>query len=193
MSGPALCAECRTEIAGGVEMTKAGVGKLLSLRAALIFLPAALLPGIAVSQIVTECPGLPGKYEVLENQPYALCAGAQSVNFDEITYAKCTKMHGNSISLQQTYPFPSVHPEGNINTMNQGAPGAGGYMVSTYSPPANVTSPAGNIAVYSCDGGTYAQCDGGLCFSSTTGKTSPLWGPVSNDQIVCSCPVKTTS
>jgi hypothetical protein len=164
-----------------------------SLRTASIFLPVILSPEIAVSQVVTRCNGLPGKFVVLENQPYALCAGAPSVNFNQITYAKCSVLRGNSISLPQNFPFPSVKPTGNINTVNQGAPHSGGYIVSTYSPPVGATNPAGNLAVYTCEGGSYAQCDGGLCFTSTTGKTSPLWGPVSSSQIICSCPITTSN
>jgi|SRR6516164_1418362 len=165
-----------------------------SLRVASILVPIILLPEAAVSQEVTTCPGLPGlKFVILKNQPYALCAGAQSVNFNEITYANCAKLHGDSISLEQSFPFPSVNPVGNINTVNQGAPHRGGYIVSTYSPPAGSTNPAGDLAVYSCQGGSYAQCDGGLCFTSTTEKTSPLWGDVSHSQIVCSCPIRTSA
>jgi hypothetical protein len=163
-----------------------------SLRAASIILPIILLPEAAASQTVKTCPGLPGKFVILENQPYALCAGAPSVNFNEITYAKCAILHGNSISLPHNFPFPSLRPKGNINTVNQRAPQAGGYIVSTYSPPAGATGPAGDLAVYTCEGGSYAQCDGGLCFTSTTGKTSPLWGDVTNSQIVCSCPIQTS-
>src|SRR5277367_2087918 len=99
-------------------------------------------------------------------------------------------MNGDSISLEQNYSSGSS--SGNINTINQGAPNAGGYMVSTYSPPENVTAPLGNLALYTCSGGSYAQCDGGICFTSTNGKTSPLWGNVSGYQIICSCPVTAT-
>jgi hypothetical protein len=165
-----------------------------SLRAASILLPIILLPEAAVSQEKVTCPGLPPNLIILKNQPYALCAGAKSVNFNEITYANCSMLHGNSISLPQHFPFPPVndHP-GDINTVNQGAPNRGGYIVSTYSPPVGATKPDGNLAVYQCEGGTYAQCDGGLCSTSTTGKTSPLWGHVSNRQIICSCPIATHS
>ena len=166
----------------------------LCIFAMLFFIALLISPKTAITQTVTQCPGLFGNYVVLENQNYALCAGAQSVNFDEITYATCSIIkNGNSISEEQSYPFPSVPPSGkNINTVNQGAP-TNGYMVSTYSPPAGVTSPNGNLALYTCDGGgSYAQCDGGICFTSTTGKSSPLWGAVSSNQIVCSCPITTT-
>jgi hypothetical protein len=156
----------------------------------------SVLPTTAVSQEMVDCPGLPGKYIVLENQNYALCAGARSVNYGEITYAKCAINHDqSSISEVLSYPSPSVPPSpDNIDTVNEDAP-INGYIVSTFSPPPGLTSPSGNLALYTCNpGGSYAQCDGGLCFTSTRAKHSPappLWGPVSSSQIVCSRPIAT--
>jgi len=166
-----------------------------SLLATAILVFIILLPGAAVSQQVVTCPGLPGHYVILKNQPYALCAGAQAVNFNEITYANCARLKGNSISLQQNFPSAPGHDDpGDIATVNEGAPSRGGYIVSTYSAPAGATDPAGDLAVYECErGGSYAQCDGGLCFTSTKGGNAPLWGPVSNSQIVCSCPIQTSA
>ena len=174
-----------------------------SLRAASILLPIVLFPGAAVAQEEVTCRGIPGKVVILKNQPYALCALATSYIYNEITYAKCDRLQGDSISLPQRFPFPpspGVTP-GNISTMNKGQPKLGGYIVSTFSPPAGATSSNGNLAVYTCEGGSYSQCDGGLCFTSTSSngqgggqiKSSPLWGNVSNSQIICSCPVWTTS
>jgi hypothetical protein len=138
-------------------------------------------------------------------QKSALCfvRAGHVVIYNEITYAKCDRLQGDSISLPQRFPFPprpGVTP-GNISTMNNGQPKLGGYIVSTFSPPAGATSSNGNLAVYTCEGGSYSQCDGGLCFTSTSSngqgggqiKSSPLWGNVSNSQIICSCPVWTTS
>lgn len=167
-----------------------------SLRAASILLPIVLFPGAAVAQEVVTCPGIPvGKAIILQNQQYALCALATSYQFNEITYAKCDILNGNSLSLQQR--FSSGGTTGNISDINAGQPKRGGYIVSTYSPPAGATTPNGNLAVYTCESGSYSQCDGGLCFSSTSSnglgggqiKNSPLWGDVSNKQIICSCPV----
>jgi hypothetical protein len=59
--------------------------------------------------------------------------------------------------------------------------------------PAGATDPAGDLAVYQCEGGSYAQCDGGLCFTSTSGRDSPLWGHVNNNEIICSCPIETSN
>lgn len=160
---------------------------------------AGLLSAGSIAQTVTECPGLPGSYVKLNDQPYALCAGAESVNFGEVTYAKCKKMEGTSISAEQKYPWPAVNAfnaiknQGNIANVNAKQPIRGGYVVSTYSPPVGATLPSGKIALYTCsNGGSYAQCDGGLCFESTSGKSSPLWGKVSDKEIICSCPVTST-
>ena len=167
-----------------------------SLLAASLLLSLIFLPEVAVSQQIVTWPGLPGHWVILKNQPYALCAGAESVNFNEITYANCARLRGNSISLQQNFPFAPGNDDnpGNISTVNEGAPNRGGYIVSTYSPPAGAVNPNGDLASYQCErGGSYAQCDGGLCFTSTTGRNPPLWGPVSNSQIVCSCPIQTSA
>ena len=152
-----------------------------------------------LAQTTTTCTGLPGTYVKLENQPYALCAGATSVNFGEVTYAKCKKMNGTSISAEQKYPWPSVNAfnaiknSGNIANVNARQPARGGYVVSTYSPPSDAIGRGSAIALYTCtNGGSYAQCDGGICFESTTGKSSPIWGKVSDTEIVCSCPVAST-
>jgi len=167
-----------------------------SLLAASLLLSLIFLPEVAVSQQIVTWPGLPGHWVILKNQPYALCAGAESVNFNEITYANCARLRGNSISLQQNFPSAPGNDDnpGNISTVNEGAPNRGGYIVSTYSPPAGAVNPNGDLASYQCErGGSYAQCDGGLCFTSTTGRNPPLWGPVSNSQIVCSCPIQTSA
>jgi len=121
----------------------------------------------------------------LSNQNYALCAGAISFNFDGITYAKCRKKCGNSLGVTHSYPG------GNVETVNKigNAPDNGSFMVSTYSPPdPNI------YAAYSCNkSGSYAQCNGGLCFTGTTGKKFPTIGPVANFEIICSCPIISSS
>lgn len=146
----------------------------------------APMPSIAAEQPKSSDPKvkaiLKDKFWVtMPNQKYALCAGAVTFNFDGITYARCKMMNGNSISLKHSYPG------GNIQTVNDigNAPGNGAFMVSTYSPP----DPA-EIGVYSCKkGGAFAQCDGGLCFTNTTGKNFPGLGRLSGDEIICSCPI----
>lgn len=124
----------------------------------------------------------------LPNQKYALCAGALSFNFDGITYAKCRKLRGDSVTLTHAYP-PGVLNK-NIETVNKigTAPNNRSFRVSTYSPPNSSI-----YAVYECtEPGAYAQCDGGLCFENTSGKPFPGVGPVARHEIICSCPIVTT-
>jgi len=68
-----------------------------------------------------------------------------------------------------------------------------GYMVSTFSVPDSVLKPNGDQAIYTCPGGSdgaYAQCDGGICFKNTQGKSFPGFDePLAKDEIICSCPI----
>ena len=81
---------------------------------------------------------------------------------------------GDSISLQCRFgkgeDVCTVNAEGTEN----------GYMVNTFSVPDAVISPPGDHALYTCSAGTsdsaYAQCDCGLCFTSTEGKSFPGFG-----------------
>ena len=72
-------------------------------------------------------------------------------------------------------------------------------MVSTYSLPNSIVSPNGDHAIYTCpagffETGAYAQCDGGLCFTSTEETTFPGFDkPVPKGQIICSCPITVAS
>ena len=132
-----------------------------------------------VSEILRENPLVP-----LADQNYGLCAGAVTFNFNGITYARCRLMHGNSLAIKHTYAGK------NAQTVNQigNAPGNGAFMVSTYSPP----KPS-QYALYSCPGpGSFAQCNGGICFTNTTGKAFPGLGKLSSNEIICSCPITTT-
>ena len=90
-------------------------------------------------------------------------------------------------------------PAGDIQTVaNQGTM-SGTFKVSTYSPPDGLLSGPGkhpSLAIYTCpvrSTGSYAQCDGGICFTNTTGTTFPGLGPIASNQIVCSCPIRTPS
>ena len=128
-------------------------------------------------------------YAICSNQTYALCAAASAFVYDDVSYAKCIIKNGNSISAP-----PLTYRSGgklkNICDMNaQGV--ANGYMMSTFSLPEEVKK-GGNKALYTCPGGAtgdYAQCDGGTCFKSTTGKYFPGVGQVGQDEIICSCPI----
>jgi len=157
------------------------IGNLRGTWLILNFLPALL---ILISQSSFAKPAC-DSFAYLPQQPYALCAGADTWNFDGITYAKCAKMNGNSVSLTQSYP-----PNNDISTVNSlGISQGSAYIVSTYSPPSST-----QYAVYSCNKrGAYAQCDGGICFSNTSGKVFPGLGQVKDTEIICSCPITTSS
>ena len=126
---------------------------------------------------------------ILDNQTYALCAASSCFVFNDVAYCKCDVEFGDSISEKLAFDngqdVCTVNKEGVKN----------GYMVSTFSPPPS--NP--NQAIYTCPGatpgragsnGAYAQCDGGICFKSTQGKSFPGFdGALAEDEIICSCPI----
>lgn len=128
------------------------------------------------------------KFIICSGQTYALCATASCFVMDGVSYCSCDIENGDSISLADSFGNGQ-----NVCTVN--AQGVGnGYMVSTYSLPDSVVAPNGDQALYTCPGqsssGAYAQCDGGLCFASTEGVTFPGFSqPLSDSQIICSCPI----
>lgn len=127
-------------------------------------------------------------FATCSDQTYALCATAQCFVFNGVAYCKCDVEHGDSISLPFSYGA-------NQNVCTANAEGVGnGYMISTYSLPASVRAPDGDMALYSCPAGSsnaaYAQCDGGYCFESTRGKSFPGFAqPLADREIICSCPI----
>lgn len=133
----------------------------------------------------------PAPYAICSNQTYALCAAASAFVYQDVSYAKCVIKRGDSISAP-----PLTYTENgqvkNICDMNaEGVPN--GYMMSTFSLPQEVKK-GGSKALYTCPGGStagYAQCDGGTCFKSSTGKYFPGVGQVGADEIICSCPITT--
>jgi hypothetical protein len=142
-----------------------------------------------------------GSFLILNNQSYALSATADCFSFNQLAYCKCDVLRGDSISL----PFDYGDNQ-NICTLNlQGK--KNGYRASTFSFPEDVAFPDGNLALYTCPGeankskfinmghparGTYSQCDGGLCFTSTRGRSFPGFdGRLSRKEIMCSCPFST--
>ena len=147
------------------------------------FVFASLL-GLLFQQNAMALP-VPDPLTALENQPYALCAGAISFNFNGITYAKCRKKDGDSLGITHSYPVRN-----NIQTVNDiGALDTNPFIVSTYSPPDNEV-----YALYSCNkSGAYAQCDGGICFTNTSATTFPGVGFVAENEIICSCPISTAN
>ena len=119
------------------------------------------------------------------NQTYALCAVASCFVFNEVAYCKCDVLTGDSISLTLKFDDQNVC---NVNEEGVG----NGYMVSTFSVPPSVL-PGGDMASYTCpegSDGAYAQCDGGICFKSTQGKSFPGLDTLAEDEIVCSCPIQ---
>lgn len=125
-------------------------------------------------------------FKICKNQTYALCASARCMVYDGVAYCKCDIKKGDSISL----PFTLRNDQDVCSVNAEGV--SNGYMISTYSPPESAASLTGNHAIYTCSGDSkaaYAQCDGGICFSSTAGKSFPGFGQLENDKIICSCPV----
>ncbi|HVB79757.1 MAG TPA: hypothetical protein VNE82_07365 [Candidatus Binataceae bacterium] len=138
-------------------------------------------------------------FVICENQQYALCAEASCFVYDGLAYCECDILKGNSISLQLDYSSP-VGEQNVCDVNRQGK--TNGYMVSTFSLPDDVQK-GGSAAVYTCPGSAdagsgvsapvaYGQCDGGICFKSSTGHRFPGFaGRVRDDQIICSCPIST--
>jgi hypothetical protein len=129
----------------------------------------------------------PNPFRILDNQTYALCAVASCFVFNEVAYCKCDVKTGDSISLTLNFDDENVC---NVNEEGVG----NGYMVSTFSVPPSVlkTNPNADQASYTCPSGSngaYAQCDGGICFKSTQGKSFPGLDTLAEDEIVCSCPI----
>jgi hypothetical protein len=126
-------------------------------------------------------------FRICRDQTYALCAVASCYVFNQVAYCKCDVENGDSISL----PF-EVDGE-DVCDVNAGGP-ANGYMVSTFSLPDAVAA-GGDLALYTCaastSDGAYAQCDGGLCFTSTDAAPSfPGFDePLAEGEIICSCPI----
>src|SRR5213593_4323182 len=85
-------------------------------------------------------------FVICENQRYALCAAASCFVYNGVAYCQCDVLKGDSISLQ---PDAVKGGSGAVYTC-PGMANAGSGM------PAPVA---------------YGQCDGGLCFTSTTNKT----------------------
>ena len=124
---------------------------------------------------------------ICPDQTYALCAGASCFVFNDVAYCTCDVLKGDSISA------PFKYNGGDVCSVN--AEGANnGYMVSTFSLPESIVAPSGDQALYICprtSRASYAKCDGGICFTSTSGGSFPGSNtPLGNNQIVCSCPVE---
>ena len=139
------------------------------------------------------CPRL----STTDTDRYALCATAQCFFLNGVAYCKCDVMNGSSISIP--LEFQEGGTSQNIcDLLDDGV--NNGFTVSTYSTPEQVlkkyadtyTSGPPPLALYTCPGGSsgsYAQCDGGVCFTSSTGTEFPGVGQVGANQIICACPI----
>jgi len=139
--------------------------------------------------------------------PHALCAVASCFVFNGLAYCKCDVEEGDSISLPFEFDVSMTSPSffgpgGGGSTSDQdictvNADGVdNGYMASTYSLPPSVLQTGGDQALYTCpplvSDGAYAQCDGGICFTSSEGQSFPGFDePLAKNQIICSCPTAT--
>ena len=119
-------------------------------------------------------------------QKYALCATASCFVYNQVAYCECDLIKkGTSISAALD------SPQGDVCDLNQQGK-KGGYVMSTYSVPESALVPDGTQALYTCpktSTGAYAQCDGGICFKSTRGKTFPGFEGRLKKQIICACPI----
>ena len=127
-------------------------------------------------------------FKICKGQTYALCAVASCTVLNGVSYCACDVKSGDSISLPFNFDngqdICSVNAEGRFN----------GYMASTFSLAWSVVAPHGQQALYTCPAatsdGAYAQCDGGLCFTSTEGQSFPGFDrPLKRGQLICSCPI----
>ena len=159
----------------------------------------------ALPGFVSSCNAQPGPeppFVICQDQRFALCAEASCFVYNGVAYCKCNVMRGNSISLQLN--FSSAGGEQNVCSVMQQSVGNGfaEYLVSTFSPAPNVTQ-GGTGAIYTCPGPAnagsgviapvaYGQCDGGICFTSSSGKQFPGFPKLRSDEIICSCPISTS-
>jgi hypothetical protein len=149
----------------------------------------AVVPVVPRSLDREVVAGAPEFFKICRDQTYALCAAASCFVFDQVAYCKCDIEHGDSISL----PFEFDGQD--VCSVNADGP-TNGVMVRTFRLPDSVLE-GGNKALYTCRSGTadgsYAQCDGGLCFTST--EASPSFPgfdePLAPSEIICSCPITT--
>jgi hypothetical protein len=146
--------------------------------------PDAGLAGATVEPAARSPKG----FKICHDQTYALCAVASCFVLNQVAYCKCDVKSGDSISL----PFRFDKGEDVCSINAEGA--RNGYMVSTFSLPSEVVAPGGDMALYTCPAatsdGAYAQCDGGVCFTSTEGGSFPGFDrPLAKNEIICSCPI----
>lgn len=144
--------------------------------------------GLAIALLVLAHAAAAEPFAICQKQRYALCATASCLVYNGVAYCTCDVKYGESISL------PFAIADGDACTVDKKGFG-NGYMLSTYSLPRGVRR-GGDQAIYTCPGdssdGAYAQCDGGFCFTSTSGRRFP-GSPrkLKANQVICSCPIST--
>ena len=160
-----------------------------------------LVATCALGQQPGASPPAEPPFVICKDQQYALCAAATCWVYNGLAYCTCDVLNGDSVSLRLEVPGPSG--ERNVCDLNRQGK-ANGYMVSTFSVP-SAGLKGGTAAVYTCPGTgnagggvaapvAYGQCDGGLCFTSTSGQRFPGSAEkLAANEIVCSCPISTAS
>ncbi|WP_068316262.1 hypothetical protein [Polycladidibacter hongkongensis] len=168
---------------------------------AILFGIAALFCGHNVFAAETPAKSLFKQCPITQDVPstFALCATAECWTLDNVAYCKCDVKNEQSISLP--FHFKANGDDQDICDLLE-AGLDNGFTVSTYATPRQLEAdydPAKEsmgppLAIYTCrnndtaPAGYSAQCDGGLCFTSTQGKTFPGLGSIGANEIVCSCP-----
>ena len=156
----------------------------------------SFLGASSMANAVVKCPtaGSPSK-------EFALCATAVCWTLDGVSYCKCDiKKDQESISIPFT--FTEGKTIKNVcDLLTQGT--TNGFTISTYATPPQALEgynqdeehQGSPKALYTCNKYGYknkpaysAQCDGGVCFKSTTNSDFPGLGHIGPDEIVCSCP-----
>lgn len=157
----------------------------------------------AVAALLLASGGVEGASPlvVCSDQTYALCAEATCFSYNNVAYCKCDVLTGDSISVAFRFSGPSG-PQDVCDVNEQGA--TNGFMVSTFSLPPDAVK-GGPTAVYTCPGKAnkgagvaapvaYGQCDGGICFKSSSGNSFPGFDtPLQSDEIICACPIALSS
>lgn len=156
----------------------------------------------------TPAPAQPSAFAICPDQPgatktFALCATATCWTLDGVAYCKCDVKHQPSISAPFNYRENGERK--NVCDLLQAGRG-NGFTVSTYATPRQVSKDYDQsvehlgppMALYTCAAGANpsavsAQCDGGLCFTSTRGREFPGFGKLKDDEIICSCPIVTNA
>ena len=162
-----------------------------------VLLAGTTTSAFALGGPFVQCP----EQNVVANK-FALCAIAQCTTIDKVAYCKCEVLNQESISL----PYNYTENKTKKNVCNLLVDGLNnGFTVSTYATPVQalkdydriVEKKGPKMALYTCNPKTNsktlnalsAQCEGGICFNSTSGTVFPGLGKVKPNEIICSCPI----